>query len=149
ILAVLGIGGAILAFPIAAPIAIIAGSLTTGTGIYFLTSDYLKDPTYVEKARQTDLQMGCAYAYQKHRAGITLTPFERRVLFVQEMVQQPKTLPNLPILLLANLYQLNDPIFAEMFTLEEFNILSRLKRDFVQQRNQYKMLKDTLEQELA
>lgn len=149
ILAALGIGGAILAFPIAAPIALIVGSLTTGAGIYFLTSDYLKDPTYVEKVRQTDLQMGCAYAYQKHRAGITLTPFERRALFIQEMVLHPKTLPNLPILLLANLYQLNDPIFAEMFILEEFNVLSRLKRDFVQQRNHYKMLKDALEQELA
>jgi hypothetical protein len=48
ILTILGIGGMILAIPIVAPLAIIAGSLTTLTGTYFLTSAYLKDPYYVE-----------------------------------------------------------------------------------------------------
>lgn len=149
VLTVLGIGGMILAFPIIAPLAIVAGSLTTATGIYFLSSSYLKDPYYIESVRQIDLQKGCAFAYKNSRAGMTLTPYERRALFLQEMVDHPQTLPKLPILLLADLYQLNDPVIAEIFTVDEFNVLTRLKRDFVLQRNQYKLFKESLERELA
>jgi hypothetical protein len=149
LLTILGIGGMIVAFPFFAPAAIIAGTLTTASGVYFLTSDYLKDPYYVESLRQIDLQKGCAFAYKNSRAGITLTPYERRALFLQEMVDHPHTLPKLPILLLADLYHLNDPVIAEIFTVDEFNVLTKLKRDFVQQRNQYKWLKESLEKELA
>ncbi len=149
ILGIVGIGGMIVAFPAAIPAAILAGSLTTITGVYFLNSSYLKDPHYVESMRQIDLQKGCAFAYKNSRAGITLTPYERRALFLQEMVDHPQTLSKLPILLLADLYQLNDPVLAEIFTVDEFNVLARLKRDFVQQRNQYKMLKENLDRELA
>ena len=60
------------------------------------------------------------------------------------MVDHPQTLPKLPILLLADLYQLNDPVIAQIFTVDEFNVLSTLKRDFIQQRNQYKFLRRTL-----
>ena len=155
LLTVLGIGGMILAIPIftsavviMAPIAFFAGSMSTAAGLYFLTSDYLKDPYYVEYVRQQDLQNGCAYAYKNHRAGITLTPYERRMLFLQEMVDHPHTLAKCPILLLADLYHLSDPIISEIFTVEEFNFLTQLKRDFIQQRNQYKMLKENLENEL-
>ncbi len=148
ILTILGIGGMILAFPIIAPVALIAGGLSTVTGIYFLSCDYIKDPYYLESIRQTDLKNGCAYAYKHHRAGITLTPYERRTLFLQEMIDHPHTLPKLPILLLADLYQLSDPVLAEIFTVDEFNVLIHLRRDFIQQRNQYKMLKENLENEL-
>ena len=65
------------------------------------------------------------------------------------MVDRPHKLPKLPILLLADLYQLNDPVIAEIFTVDEFNALSRLKRDFIQQRNQFKMLMENLEREFA
>ncbi len=95
------------------------------------------------------MQKGCAFAYKNSRAGITLTPYERRAFFLQEMVDHPQTLPKLPILLLADLYQLNDPVIAEIFTVDEFNVLTRIKRDFVQQRNQYKFLKELLEKELV
>lgn len=151
VLTVLGVAALVVGFPmvIIAPAAIIAGSLGTATGVYFLTCDYFRDPAYIETIRQTDLQKGCAYAYQKHHAGLTLTPFERRASFIQEMAQQSHTLPKLPILLLADLYQLNDPIIADLFTQEEFTLLTRIKGDFIQQRNQYKMLKHNLEQELA
>lgn len=149
VLTVIGIAGMIIAFSGIAPVVIIAGGLSTGTGIYFLASDYLKDPYYVESVRKTDLQYGCAYAYKKGRAGITLTPYERRASFLQEMVDHPQTLPKLPILLLADLYQLNDPVIAQIFTVDEFNVLSTLKRDFIQQRNQYKFLRENLEKELA
>jgi hypothetical protein len=148
-LTILGLGGLVLAFPLLAPMTIIAGSLSTATGLYFLMSGYLKDPHYVESARQTDLQKGCAYAYRHHRAGITLTPYERRALFLQEMVDHPQTLPRSPLLLLADLYQLNDPMIAEIFTVDEYNFLARLKRDFIQQRNQFKLIKEGLEKELA
>lgn len=149
ILSALGIGGMIVAFSYFTPAALITGGLSAVTGFYFLTAGYLKDPNYVESARKTDLQYGCAYAYKNGRAGITLTPYERRAAFLQEMVDQPHKLPKLPILLLADLYQLNDPVIAEIFTVDEFNALSRLKRDFIQQRNQYKMLMENLERELA
>jgi hypothetical protein len=149
VLTILGLGSLVLAFPFIAPITLIASSLSTATGLYFLTSGYLKDPHYVESARQTDLQKGCAYAYSHHRAGITLTPYERRALFLQEMVDHPQTLPRSPLLLLADLYQLNDPMIAEIFTVDEYNFLTRLKRDFIQQRNQFKLIKEGLEKELA
>lgn len=149
LLTILGIGGVVMALPVAAPVALLAGSLATVTGVYFLTSPYLKDPYYVESMRQQDLQKGCAFAYKNHRAGITLTPYERRILFLQEMVDRPQTLPRSPIYLLADLYQLTDPIIAEIFTIDEFNVLNKLRRDFIQQRNQYKMLRDALEKELV
>lgn len=149
LLTVLGIGGMVMALPISVPVALLAGSLTTVTGVYFLTGSYLKDPYYVESMRQQDLQKGCAHAYKNHRAGITLTPYERRILFLQEMVDHPQKLPRSPIHLLADLYQLTDPILAEIFTVDEFNVLNRLRRDFIQQRNQYKMLKEALENELV
>jgi hypothetical protein len=149
VLTVLGIGGMILAFPYTVPIAVIAGGLSTGTGLYFLTADYLKDPYFIESARRTDLRDGCAYAYKKGRAGITLTPYERRAVFLQEMVDRPQTLSKRPILLLADLYQLNDPIVAEIFTVDEFNVLTTLKRDFIRQRNEFKILKENLQQQLA
>lgn len=149
ILTILGIGGIVLAFPLAAPVVLIAGGLTTTTGVYFLASNYFKDPNYIESMRQIDLQKGCAFAYKHSRAGLTLTPYERRALFLQEMVDHPQTLPKLPILLLSDLYQLNDPVIAEIFTVDEFNVITRLKRDFVQQRNQYKTLKENLERELT
>ncbi len=155
LLTVLGIGGMILAIPIVisgvviiAPIAFLAGSMSTAAGLYFLSSDYLKDPYYVEYVRQQDLQNGCAYAYKNHRAGVTLTPYERRALFLQEMVDHPHTLSKRPILLLADLYHLSDPIISEIFTVQEFNFLKQLKRDFIQQRNQFKILKENLENEL-
>lgn len=125
------------------------GTVGTGTGVYFLSSDYLKDPNFVEAVRKTDLEKGCAYAYKKGRAGITLTPYERRALFLQEMVDRPQTLPMRPILLLADLYQLNDPVIAEIFTVDEFNVLTRLKRDFIQQRNQNKLNIENLERDLV
>jgi hypothetical protein len=148
LLTILGFGGMVLTFPFLIPVSLLSGGVTA-TGIYFLMADYLKDPYYVEKIRQTDLKKGCAYAYQNHHAGITLTPYERRALFLQEMVQHPQTLPKLPILLVADLYELNDPVVSQMFTADEFNLLVRIKGDFIQQRNQYKMLKQSLEQELA
>jgi hypothetical protein len=153
LLTILGIGGMFLVIPFVGPGIIvgslIAGSLSTVTGIYFLTTDYLKDPHYVESVRQIDLQKGCYHAYKNSRAGITLTPYERRALFLQEMVDHPNTMPKPPILALADVYQLHDPVIAEIFTVDEFNVLTRIKRDFIQQRNQYKLLKELLEKELA
>lgn len=148
LLTVVGIGGLILSLPVTGPFLIVASSLSAASGIYFMNCDYLKDPIYVESIRKTDLQKGCTYAYSRGRAGITMTPYERRASFLQEMVDHPHTLPKLPILLLADLYQLNDPIIAELFTVDEFNVLSRLKRDFIQQRNEMKMLQENLEKEL-
>lgn len=147
-LTILGIGGMILAFPVTAPAAILAGISSTMTGIYFLAAPYLKDPNFVDSARKDDLKYGFAYAYELSRAGITLTPYERRILLLEEMVADPQTLPKLPILILADRYQLTDNVIAEIFTVEEMEVLKRLKRDFVQQRNQYKMLKESLENEL-
>lgn len=140
-----GIGGIIFA----APIAIAAGGISVCSGIYFLVSGYWKDPSYIESVRQTDLASGCAFAYQNGRAGITLTPYERRAAFLHEMVDTPHLLPKSPILLLADLYQFNDPVFGEMFTLDEFNYLNTLKSNFVQQRSDFKMLKENLEKDLA
>lgn len=149
LLTLVGICGMVFVFPYFASAAIIAGGLSTGTGLYLVTSDYLKDPTYIESVRKTDLQYGCAYAYRKGRVGMTLTPYERRASFLQEMVDHPHKLPKLPILLLADLYHLNDPVIAEIFTVDEFNALTTLKRNFIQQRNQIKFAKESLEQELV
>lgn len=148
-LTILGFGGMMLMYPVITPVVAVAGGMAAITGIYYLSTDYLKDPYYVETLRQTDLQKGCAYAYQNQRSEITLTPYERRSLFLQEMVQRPQILPQLPILLLADLYQLNQSTMSQIFTEEEFNFLTHMKSDFIQQRNQYKMLKNNLERELA
>jgi|688.fasta_scaffold12686_10 hypothetical protein len=125
------------------------GTFITTAGVYFLSSPYLKDPFYVEKVRSDDLKKGCAHAFRHSRGGITLTPYERRSLFIQEMVFEPQKLDQLPILLLADLYHLQEPVFSEMFSVEEFNILNRIKLDFVLQRNEFKKLKMMLENELA
>lgn len=149
VLAAVGIGAFVISAVFASPVAIVAGILSCSSGVYFISCNYLKDPQYIEALRQTDLDYGCAYAYKKGRAGLTLTPYERRALFLQEMVDTPEKLPKRPILVLADLYQLNDPVIAEIFTVDEFNVINRLKRDFVQQRNQHKMFKENLERELA
>ena len=114
-----------------------------------MTSDYFKDPSYVESMRKIDLMEGFHHAYSHRRAGITLTPYERRALFLQEMVQYSYRLPQSPILLLADSYRLNDPVMAEMFTYDEFSILQKIKQDFIQERNQFKFLEERLYQELA
>lgn len=147
-LSVVGLGAMFLIFPVAPGLALITGGTTFLTGLYFQFSSYLKDPTFVEKVRKEDLQKGCAHAYKQGRAGITLTPYERRSLFLKEMVDHPHLLPNLPILLLADLYQIHDPIIAQLFTVDEYNVLTYLKRDFIQQRNNYKTMKENLEREL-
>lgn len=143
-----GIGGMIVAAPVVAPALLLAGGLSTVTGIYFLSSDYLKDPQYVEQKRKEDLVKGFEHAYKLGRAGITLTPFERRALFLQEMVDHPYTLKQLPILLVADVYKLTDSTFSTMFHTSELDVLHQIRRDFIQQRNQYKMLIENLDAEL-
>ncbi|WP_068469999.1 insulinase family protein [Candidatus Protochlamydia phocaeensis] len=155
LLTALGIGSFLIAIPLAPllpailPIGVIAGSLCSATGIYYLAGDYLKDPTYVESKRHEDLQRGFEHAYRRHRAGITLTPYERRYLFVQEMAHHPHLLTKPAIVLLADLYNLNNPLLAELFLIEERNYLEQIKLDFIQQRNQYKQIMDQLDRELA
>lgn len=148
ILTAVGIGSLILIASPLAPVALLVGSLSTATGVYFLSCGYLKDPCYVEAKRQMDLKYGFEYAYKNGRAGVTLTPYERRYLFLQEMVDHPEILSKDPILLLADLYLLSDPNFASIFYTNETDSLYQIKRDFIQYRNQYKILMQNIEQEL-
>ncbi|MBA3722419.1 MAG: insulinase family protein [Parachlamydiaceae bacterium] len=153
VLTVIGIGGMIVAAPITvalvAPIAVIAGGVSTVSGIYLMSSSYLKDPTYIEAKRQEDLKNGFEYAYRYQRAGITLTPFERRGIFLQEMTVRFEMLPKLPMLLLADNYEINDPIFTNILAQDEHNYLYTIKKEFIKQRNQYKLLIENLEKELV
>lgn len=146
------LGLCFFAFPLSPVVlgtGVFLGFFNTVAGAYFLISPYYKDPQYVEKARIEDLSKGYAHSYTKGRAGITLTPFERRVLFIQEMVYSPLCLYRLPILLLADSYQMNDPVFSDMFTPQEFVVLNNLKRNFITERNEYAFLRANLENELS
>lgn len=145
ILTTLGIGSMAIASPV---IITVAGGVTACSGLYFLVSNYWKDPSYIDLVRKDDLAKGFVHAYQMGRAGLTLTPYERRVFFLQEMVDAPHLLPQSPILLLSDFFQMNDPVFAQIFTTDEMNILIRIKRDFIQQRNDYIQIKRNLDREL-
>lgn len=54
-------------------------------GIFLLTQIYLADPYVVEKMRHKIFHHGFHYAYAKQCVGATLTPHERRTLFVEEI----------------------------------------------------------------
>jgi hypothetical protein len=148
VLTALGIGGIIIALPVFAPL-VVVGGLSTATGFYLMFCEYMKDPYYIENVRREDLVKGCAHAYRNHRAGITLTPYERRFLFINEIVNGSPYLNQQPILLVADLYRLNDPILAELFTAEELIPLIEIKGQFIQHRNQFKKEREILEQDLA
>ncbi|CUI16167.1 Conserved hypothetical protein [Candidatus Protochlamydia naegleriophila] len=149
-LTALGIGSLLLTpiAPFALPVLVAMGSLSTVTGVYFMSCNYLKDPDYVSSKRKEDLAKGFEHAYRNHRAGVTLTPQERRYLFLQGMIHYPATLSKAPIVLLADLYDLTNPLLSELFLVEELSFLIQSKLYFTQNRNQYKILMDRLDQEL-
>lgn len=149
-LTALGIGSLLLIpiVPIALPALITMGSISTVTGAYFMSSSYLKDPDYLSTKREEDLVKGFEHAYRHNRAGLTLTPYERRYLFLQSMANHPATLSKAPIVLLADLYDLTTPLLSELFLVEELSFLIQSKLYFTQSRNQYKILMDRLDQEL-
>ncbi len=149
-LTALGIGSFLLTpiAPFALPVLVAMGSLSTVTGVYFMSCNYLKDPDYVSNKRKEDLAKGFEHAYRNHRAGVTLTPQERRYLFLQGMIYHPTTLSKAPIVLLADLYDLSNPLLSELFLIEELGFLMQSKLYFTQNRNQYKLLMDRLDQEL-
>lgn len=150
-LTALGIGSLLLTpiAPFALPVLVAMGSLSTATGVYFMSCSYLKDPDYVSSKRKEDLAQGFEHAYRNHRAGVTLTPHERRYLFLQGMIYHPTTLSKAPIVLLADLYDLTKPLLSELFLVEELGFLIQSKLYFTQNRNQYKILMDRLDQELS
>lgn len=149
LLTAMGIGAIVLAIPFAPvvlPIAVAGGFVTAATGIYLLKCSYLKDPVYVEEKRQEDLRMGFGHAYRNNRAGITLTPYERRPLFLQEMINAPDSLSS--IVRLADHYDLSRAVIAELFSSEEMAFLVQTKLQFLQYRNHYNKLIEMLDKEL-
>ncbi|MCE2983812.1 MAG: hypothetical protein LW832_09635 [Parachlamydia sp.] len=143
-----GIGSFVLAIPLAPvlmPAIAAAATVSTVTGIYFLSCDYLKDPNYLYEKRQEDLVKGFQHAYRGSRSDKTLTPYERRPLFLQEMVNGG-SIPS--IVLLADLYDLSLRQFSEILTIEEMAFLVQSKLYFIQYRNHYQKLIDKLDKEL-
>ncbi|MDP1880249.1 MAG: hypothetical protein Q8K60_04850 [Parachlamydiaceae bacterium] len=125
------------------------GMVCAAISLYYLLSDYFKDPKYVERQRKIDLKEQFSKVYKSGRAGLTLTPLERRSLFLKEMVNQTnKYFWCLPINLLTNHYQLHDPILMEIFTTEELDYLIHFKQVIIHQKNNLSSLKKDLENEL-
>lgn len=54
-------------------------------GIILLCQSYLADPSVVENMRQQIFKNGFHYANAKQCVGLTLTPYERRYLFIKEI----------------------------------------------------------------
>ncbi|MBA2369107.1 MAG: insulinase family protein [Candidatus Protochlamydia sp.] len=149
LLSAIGIGAIALTIsfvPAVLPVALAAGSLTAFSGFYLLNCSYLKDPIYVEEKRQEDLKMGFAHAYRNNRAGITLTPYERRPLFLNQMINAQDSLSS--IVRLADHYDLSRAVIAELFSNEEMAFLVQTKLQFLQYRNQCNKLIENLDKEL-
>jgi hypothetical protein len=113
-----------------------------------MASSYLKDPEYISKKREEDKIKGFEHAYRNGRAHATLTPMERRFMFLVEMIHYPTHLNKYPIVLLADLYDLNQPVLSELFLVEEINFLIQSKLYFIQHRNEQRFIEEKLEQEL-
>lgn len=119
--------------------------------VYFYTAPYLKDPEYVQEKRKEDLRLGFERAYEKNRAHITLTPFERRQMFITETLKRQVGMNNYRnsgIALLADTYDLSDNTFTPMFYTDEITTLAQIKKDFTRERNQWKAARVALENEL-
>ena len=147
IAAVGGIGACCSAINPLLPVLIGAGAFSA-SGSYFLFSSYPNDPQYVEKLRKEDLKKGLKFAYNNNRAGMTLTPRERRVFFLNEMLGRALTSPKNPILAISESYSLNDPVIVEMFTKDEHNLIRTLNQEFQTVRNEASALERKLNDEL-
>lgn len=134
------------------PPLIALGFLPLGGAVYFYADPYLKDPVVLEEKRHEDLQKGFRYSYLKKRAGRTLTPFERRGLFIWENSAAADPHPNayhqFVIADLADIYRIDDKIFVPMLYPAEQDILSEIKQTFILQRNDVKKARKTLNEEL-
>jgi len=70
-----------------APIFLWALSIASvGSGLYFACTKYINDPKYIAALREKDLQKGSLFAYKKGYIRYTLTPLERRVMLIQELL---------------------------------------------------------------
>ncbi len=134
------------------PPLIALGFLPLGGAVYFYADPYLKDPVVIEEKRHEDLQKGFRYSYLKKRAGRTLTPFERRSLFIQENSiaadPYPEEFHRFAIADLADIYRINDKIFVPMLHPAEQDSLAEIKQAFILQRNDIKKAKKALNEEL-
>lgn len=139
---------------IVAPYAAVACLLTMGSSTYYVViNPYLYDPHVVMEKRREDLEHGFKYAYLHGRAAYTLTPHERRTLFIKEICQgtheQREKPSDFPINMLTDQIHLTDPIFTTLLYPCELKSLLNLRDQFIQARSQFWKERILIEEELA
>lgn len=121
-------------------------------GVFMAVNPYLNDPAVIKEKRKEDINLGFRHAYVRGRAHLTLTPYERRNLFIRENSieanRNPKRLSGFCITNLADVYNIRDTVFNDMLYPHEKTELHSIKEDFVLRRNNVTMAKKLLEQEL-
>jgi len=144
--------GAPFGIPMQAGVAAGLITLFIGSGTMILPN-YYNDPAVIEEKRIEDQKYGFHYAYAHGRAHLTLTPFERRNLFIRENAtsanRYPRKFSEFCITRLADHYNLDDQVFVDMLYPHEIGDLKRIKDDFVLRRNNVSLSKKLLEQELT
>ncbi|MCB1149736.1 MAG: hypothetical protein KDK48_06170, partial [Chlamydiia bacterium] len=150
-MAITGVGFGILAF-VFQPFIGAAAVFSLFTGVYFTAFPYYDDPLVIQEKRKEDLEQGFLHSYKCGRASKTLTPCERRVLFISQNLEYgeryPSKLSGFPIAWLADIYDLQDKVMKEMLYPSEIKELQNLKDEFIIARNQFKHERNQLEDEL-
>nr|NGX58174.1 hypothetical protein [Chlamydiota bacterium] len=133
------------------PVAMVA-LLPAAIGIFMAFQPYLNDPEVIREKRAEDMQYGFKHAYVKGRSHLTLTPYERRNMFIKENSIQanrnPRKFSEFCIADLTDIFDIHDAVFAEMLYPHELGDLHMVKEDFILRRNNVSMAKKILEQEL-
>lgn len=121
-------------------------------GMYFLLSTYDGDPLVLSEMRREDLSEGFKKAFDKGRIALTLTPLERRQMFIYENttpVSYSKVdIAKLYVTDFADKYNLNEQLFRDMFHDYEVRNLQKMKREFILERNKSKLAIEALDAEL-
>lgn len=122
-------------------------------GAYYVFGNYPKDPETIAKMRCEDLSCGFKSAFQKGRSVLTLTPFERRQMFIFDGLEPIDYLQvkieNLLISDLIDGYDLSSRFFKEMFTLKEIEVFQKVGECLIHDKNKYHLEKESLDFELS
>lgn len=153
-LAALGIGAVVaLATPGGQPIGLAIACVPAfiGTGVYLIPNHY-SDPIVIEEKRAEDLKYGFKHACQRGRAHLTLTPYERRNLFIASYSSRPMidcmSLSQYPIADLVDIFRLESSTFTEMLHENERAVLWGITDEFLTHRNDLSFSKKLCQQEL-
>jgi len=148
----IGLGIIIPSVGIGAPAGITVMTAFITAGVSLFTPSYHSDPAVIKEKRAEDKQYGFKHAYAHRRAHLTLTPYERRNMFIRENSTYanlaPQRMSDFNISTLADVYDLSNIAFRDILYPHEIGDLQRLKEDFVVRRNNVSMTKKLLEQEL-